>query len=299
MKKLLNLILGAFCFIIFAVGFACFSMNRWLLGPVLLLLGLIGMIRIFKIDATRERDEELSQQEINTQRIDQLKVDFSRTNGDSFRIKNHQALENQRPEEQRKGELIRDIGATGFVLKVHGPSGICIGLLLFIVAGLIFWPSPHDIKPLLGGAVSLLMGILFTVTAFPRIGRPVLELSISGISTPEYGHIPWSKVEGVDMVENSYRGKILSHTLIFHIPELDRYLNQFVAYQGFIYPFRSQVAKQQVRVMLRRSSEHPNVILDLSKELLNRDTDRTPEGAALESGKLKMDSQRDQLTRSR
>jgi hypothetical protein len=185
-----------------------------------------------------------------------------------------QALENQRLDEVRKGELIREIGANRFVLKVRGASGICIGLFFFILAGLVFWPSPQSIGPILGGSVSLLTGILFTITAFPRIGRPVLELSSSGITIPEYGRIPWSEVDGIDMMEHRYRGSILSHTLIFHVPGLDRYIIQFVAYQSFIFPFRSHVGQQQVRVMLRRTSERPNVILDLSRELLNRATGR-------------------------
>jgi hypothetical protein len=55
---------------------------------------------------------------------------------------------------------------------------------------------------------------------------------------------------------------------------LARYLNQFVAYQSFLFPFRSRVGQQQVRVMLRRTSERPNVILELSRELLYRATGR-------------------------
>jgi len=101
MKKIINLVLAAFCFYLFASGFAFIRMGKWILGPVCLLAGLIGTIRIFVKDATRERDEERRQKEINELRIDQLKEEFRRTSGFLFRIKT------------RSGELI--VRIDGFI----------------------------------------------------------------------------------------------------------------------------------------------------------------------------------------
>jgi len=187
------------------------------------------------------------------------------------RREKRQAFETHRINEQRTRELMRRYGAGPVILQVYCPSGTFPGLLVFVMGVMVLWKLPHDAVPVLFGAASLITGALSILTGVKKIGQPALELCNNGFSTPGYGFLPWFEVDGISLIELSYRRITSNHVLVFHVPRLAHYLNQFGAFQSFFFLFSR---KRQVGVVLRKASEHPDVIRDLSRELLKRATGR-------------------------
>lgn len=238
MRKTVAYILLIFCVIgFFAAGMILNPISR----TVVMLAFFAGMISVFVVDGLLARRRQ---------------------------------QEKMRMEGNRCEEVIRDIESTGTNFKVTASSGIWIGCF-FLICGLLFClPIDRGILIILVRAMCFLLAFHAFMIAVPRIGRPVLVLSIPGFETPEFGFIPWFEVDGVDLVALTSKGCVVGHYLVFHVPGLARYRHQFRSYQILLFPLRAKSCKEQLRVMLNGASDQPNVIRYVADELLKSSSGR-------------------------
>lgn len=174
----------------------------------------------------------------------------------------------------RKSTLLVKMENPGFVLEVFGSTGLGISLLLIMLGVLTLLFLRGEIVPPLVGSFLILMGGMLVAMAAQKVGKPLLQLSRTGIDCPDHGRIPWREISGVDMMETHYRGMVLNHLLVFHVPNLSRYISQFAWYQKFLFRLRPRSAVQRIVVNLNKPSEQPNVVLDVCRELLRQATGR-------------------------
>src|SRR6185436_9502344 len=106
------------------------------------------------------------------------------------------------------------------------------------------------------------------------IGKPKIVLSQSGFRTPLTPLMRWDQVEGIHLQENSYRGRILSHTLNFRIPTLPAEIAGFAHFYRLAFLMRTRAGKERLQVALKETSEHPEVVYKLSRFLWTAATGR-------------------------
>lgn len=169
--------------------------------------------------------------------------------------------------EKQINEIIRNICDSDYTFNVTCPSGIWPGMFI-LVLGLLCIGCLDALKKL-AGSVVILFGLHAIIIAISKIGRPRLALNKAGFDTPEYGFIPWNKVEHIKLTS-----KTIEHVSIFffnfHIPDLDSYRKQFGKYQAFLFQFRSKTSKQIAAVTLLDANELPETIHNIAEELMKR-----------------------------
>jgi len=158
--------------------------------------------------------------------------------------------------------------SSDFTLTVHGQSGVWDGFGMIVLGVLTLSIASRDLRLLIIGAFLLLLGLLSALMALPRMGKPILTLSEKGFNTPEFGLIPWSAVQGIDKTVPTARGIKMSPVLIFYVPDLKKYKDQFHGIRRQLHP------KKRIHITLRRSDVTPEIVLSVSRRLWTKLTGR-------------------------
>jgi len=136
------------------------------------------------------------------------------------------------------------------------------------------WPHPAVV---LAAIVFIGLGAIGLALYPPRFGRPVLRLSGTGLWAPSFGVIPWESVRGISLFEVRARGSVTFRFLCLSVPDLARFAEKFGPLNRLRYRLQRLVMRgvPQVRILLRHTSEAPEVIVDLAKALWRKRTGRS------------------------
>lgn len=146
-------------------------------------------------------------------------------------------------------------------MTVHGQSGVCDGLGVIALSVMLLSFASNGILPAISGVFLLFFGLLMVFIAIPQVGKPILSLSLEGLTTPGYGFIPWNSIQGIDKQEREHRGIKFNPILLISVPNLKKYEGQFHAFKRFFYN------KKQIVLVLRNSDIKPDDILTFARQL--------------------------------
>lgn len=197
-----------------------------------------------------------------------------------YRIdKRRVAHETQAKKEEIDGrydKLARVATSGVFRLEVKAPSGLLAGLAMAAVGALLV-----DVPLADGRIVALALGILMLVLGAPMLahgilalGKPALVLDSVGLETALLPLINWERVEGIHLRTNYHKGRVVSHSLFFHVPGIEEVLDSLSPLRRALYRLRSLSGRRKLHVLLRRSSEPPEVLYRLARTLWNARTGR-------------------------
>lgn len=146
-------------------------------------------------------------------------------------------------------------------MTVHGQSGVWDGLGVIALSVMLLYFASKGLLFTISGVFLLFFGLLLIFIAIPQVGKPILSLSLEGLTTPGYGFIPWNSVQGIDKQEREHRGIKFSPILLISVPDLKKYEGQFHAFRRLFYN------KKQIVLILRHSDITPNDILTFARQL--------------------------------
>jgi hypothetical protein len=169
--------------------------------------------------------------------------------------------------------------APEFELKVAGASQLVPSLLLlaFGAGGLFMWA---DSKALIAALAALFFGSVGLVglsAAIRSLGKPAITLSRSGFKTPLTPFVSWLLVDGIYLEprRNPRTGSLVAHALIFCIPSLPRDIPRFALFYRLSQLLRRRSAKDRLEVLLRHTSEHPEIVYRAARSLWMQNTGKS------------------------
>lgn len=179
--------------------------------------------------------------------------------------------------------------ASGESLKVAGAARYVVAALALTVigAGLLYasvMAAKHDAIMIAVAAGLLLSGLLVFLRILPATGRPALELTTLGFSTPRIGRISWHDVSGVALRKVSeHNGKPI-HSLMLrvrrfaHVAPRLHWTDRLLAMVHL-----GPIFKDVVTVTMPSSKQQPQAVYTLARKLWKQATGRDHEWSPLMS----------------
>jgi len=244
MIKSFTLFLAALLFVAIPVALTDVIGDARIRGGVLV-GAILGLITLYALDRTRERRDTDRAQDAAGERLDRL-----------LRLASNDNLE----------------------LEVRGSHnlrlawiGLLCGLVLLFCAsvsasGIGLW--------IVFAALFAIPSALLVILMWPGRNKPVIVLSKAGFTTPWTGRIPWHFVHGIDIREVSV-GSTHFHLLIFDIPGLRQLFVQFSPVNRWVWQRRPQSWSSRFQVMLKETTEQPEVVFQIARALWTESTGRT------------------------
>jgi hypothetical protein len=164
-----------------------------------------------------------------------------------------------------------------FELPVHGSAQLLllgIGGLGMAACLLLVGSAEGSTLMTAGGAIVLAAVGLLLLQTVPTLGQPRLVVTTSGIRLPHAPLVPWQLVEGIWLQKNSPHERVMSHSLMFYVPDLQSLIHRFPWFMTLLYPWRTRKGKRRLGVMLAGSSESPEVVYRLARHLWKQSTGR-------------------------
>lgn len=180
--------------------------------------------------------------------------------------------------QRRLDELTGQSWGPGDSLRVAGSVWLVPGSLLLAAAGVaacyvgIASTRQDWILVLIGGALFAASGLILA-RALPGVGRPVLELSPLGFTTPLNGRIAWRDVSGVFLYVVTQRNGGESFRLMFRVKHFARVATDIHWTDRLLAAFRlGALARGVVSVGLPKSKEQPKAVYALARLLWKQAT---------------------------
>jgi hypothetical protein len=179
-------------------------------------------------------------------------------------------------DQARIGRLEALATSHDFELKIRGATQAPLTLVLLTAgAALGFKGWADQITGLLAAGASLaLVAGFFLLAVIPSIFRPVLVLTRGGFSSPLTGPIAWQHVDGMSLEKIHLRHSVV-HRLAFRIRSLAEHMGSFSLFYRILYRLRRGARKQQIHLVLQRTSESPDVVYRVARLLWTQATGRT------------------------
>lgn len=175
--------------------------------------------------------------------------------------------------------LKREVLVSGGAIAINGATGLWpwLAAVVFDAALVSGAVSTHGIVLVPAAALVTLALVPVSLLLLPTIGKPVLTLTREGAQPAGYGVLPWSAVHGIDLTRIYGRGRVISHVLHLFVPDLRAHLS---GAHGFIRLLHSILRYRRfstiVAVRLRGTSESPELVERLCRDLLKAATNRDP-----------------------
>jgi hypothetical protein len=183
--------------------------------------------------------------------------------------------ERSAPPASDSAALLQAAERPDFELAIHGSSqfGLALALCGLGAGGLLL--SWEKSLLLFVCAIALLgLGALVLLSALSSAGKPKLTLSRGGFRTPFGPFISWSEVEGIHLRANQARGRVMSHSLMVRMPRLPQRIAEFSFFYRLVHQFRRGMGKETFHVVLRKTSQPPDLVYQLARSLWSRSTGR-------------------------
>jgi len=229
----------------------------------------LGIVTVFIVDGLCAMRIQKEKQSEAKQRVENVLQCIENTES-NLKVINKEKLTE---EHQIVEASPRNIDDSLSDFKVTCPSGIDLGLFIFMLGSLSVMALNSGVIELLFGTVMILLGGHLILTAIPRMeSGSVLILTRIGFKTPEYGLIPWAEVNGIALGRNTFDNITAFDFIVFDVPTLNSYRKQFHFYTAFIFALRSKTSRNKASVILRDANELPNVIINVAEELMKKAT---------------------------
>ena len=179
--------------------------------------------------------------------------------------------------EKRYRELSMRASAPGFELIITGSANATPALTIVLLGGVAFvWAIAHTmVAGFIAAAVLLSFATFFLLASIPSIGKPKLTLAKSGFATPLTPFISWEDVDGVFFQKVAgRRSGVTYYGIVFRVTTLPRNISRFGLFHRLIFRLRTAAKKDHLFVMLKDTSEYPEVIYRLARLLWTERTGR-------------------------
>src|SRR5262249_27472539 len=115
----------------------------------------------------------------------------------------------------------------------------------------------------------------FLLAVVPSIGKPKLTLTRAGFTSPLTPFIAWEDIDGMFLNKiPSRRTNATSYGLMFRVSTLPQNISRYALFHRMGYRLRSAARKDQLGVILKDTTEHPEVIYGLARLLWTERTGR-------------------------
>jgi hypothetical protein len=195
----------------------------------------------------------------------------------SARRKERQKVSYDTAAQARYEQLVTQAQDPAFRLEIQGASGLGIFLPL-ILGGVAFGGlgvEKHSVFGIALGVVLFLLGLAGSIKVLPALGKPKLTLTATGLQTPGLPFVAWEEVEGLSLRENRHRGRLVAYSLIFLVPSLSSHMATAAPVERWFWALRGQARRSHLHVMLGASSEPPEAVYQLARNLWSARTGKT------------------------
>lgn len=169
--------------------------------------------------------------------------------------------------------------APEFELEVAAASPLVPSLLLLAmgVLSVFMWLDSKAAIAALAMLFFVSTGAVGLSAALRTLGKPAITLTRSGFKTPLTPFVSWLLVDGIYLEPriNPRTGSLIGHTLIFCIPSLPREIPRFALFYRLSHLLRRRSAKHRLDVLLRRPSEHPDIVYGVARSLWTQNTGKS------------------------
>jgi hypothetical protein len=183
--------------------------------------------------------------------------------------------------QSRLRDLSARASAPGFEMRVEGPTNLAIPSVLGLVGAFALLGELASAKvaiPVVAVYV-LIMAVagLSLLAAIPGIGKPKLTLTRSGFASPLTPFVPWEDVDGVFLqkIPSATSRGMPQYVLSFRIPTLRQNISRYGLFYRLPFPLRSAAKTDQLGVILKDTTEHPEVAYGLARLLWTGRTGRS------------------------
>jgi len=175
-------------------------------------------------------------------------------------------------EQRRFAELSALAVSPQFELPVHGSAQVFLGVGAIGIAACLFLVGGTPITAL--GTIVLAGAACLLLHTGPTLGKPRLVVTAAGFRLPHGPLVSWQLVEGIWLEQNRHNQQVIAHKLLFYVPTLPDWISRFPWFMKLLYPLRTRQGKRRLAAVLANSSEDPEVVYRLARQLWKQSTGR-------------------------
>jgi len=178
--------------------------------------------------------------------------------------------------------LFMQLESTGRPVSINGSSALLLESSTVILAAILIIFPWLQVKSLFLGILSTIIGaviaifsIILIIDSLYTLGKPSIEISRKGITTPWSGLIAWENIYGIHLKEVRHRGSLINHVLSFRFKDFKppQTTSSVVKFLRRV----KGVSKEKLSLRLSGIKENPEVIYGLTEKLWRSSTGRNYE----------------------